>query len=145
MSACIEIHIPTPLSTLPQRLLGSLLPLAAMAYLFPSRFHSRALQLEGDNEEGRIDHCSRWALKLKSQSNISFWQRQISQFLVLFSSAMEEIGLWLRSAYLSALFTPMLLSAPLVFYFELGGAGGRAIWMDLVLWTIERAGKACYF
>ena len=56
-------------------------------------------------------------------------------------AALEEIGLWVRGMYLVLLFTPAICSAPLVFALELGGEAWRSTWMDLVLWTIERAGE----
>ena len=51
---------------------------------------------------------------------------------------MEELGLWLRGAYLALLFAPVVAAAPLVFAAGLGGSGA---WMDLMLWTIEHAGE----
>ena len=54
---------------------------------------------------------------------------------------MEELGLWMRGFYLALLFTPAICTAPLVFAFGLGGEDWRSSWMDLVLWTIERAGR----
>jgi hypothetical protein len=50
----------------------------------------------------------------------------------------EEIAVGVRGLYLTLLFSPMVLSAPLVFYVGVG----RERWMRLVRWTLERAGPA---
>jgi len=118
--------------------------MAAMVYLFPSRFHSRALQLDdgGGGGDDSTDHCMRWAPQLRQQPNSSSWRGLLAQCRALAIWVVDEIGLCLRSVYLAALFAPMLIAAPLVFSLGMGGADGRAMWMDLVLWTIERAGEA---
>lgn len=51
----------------------------------------------------------------------------------------EEVCIILRGCFLAALFTPAVLSGPLAFY--LGGKW-RDQWMDLIWWTLERAGPA---
>jgi hypothetical protein len=50
----------------------------------------------------------------------------------------EELAIIARGVYLGMLFTPVVLLAPLAFYMDLG----RARWMELICWTLERAGPA---
>jgi hypothetical protein len=54
----------------------------------------------------------------------------------LVTSMVEELFTTLRGIYLMCLFMPAMLSAPLAFYFDVG----RMAWMQLIHWTLERAG-----
>jgi aarF domain-containing kinase len=49
-----------------------------------------------------------------------------------------EVAIALRGIYLAALFAPMLLMSPLVFYWGVG----RPQWLLLFRWTLENAGPA---
>lgn len=126
-----------PTYTLPQHLLAGLLPLAAMVYLFPSRFHALAL------------HRSTYA-HTRPQPALAPHHRwhalRVSIPLpAILLTLLEELSVWLRGIYLAALFAPVVLSAPLVFGHPFGlfsAPSTRAAWMDLLLWTIERAGPA---
>jgi aarF domain-containing kinase len=115
-----------------QRLLAGVLPLAAMAYLVPSRFHTHAW------------HTPQPAsLSARTYTQPQYRWPPFSLLLpALLLSALEEAAVWLRGLYLAALFSPVLLTAPLVFGLGATGAAWRPAWMDLVLWTIERAGPA---
>ncbi|GAX75374.1 hypothetical protein CEUSTIGMA_g2818.t1 [Chlamydomonas eustigma] len=113
-----------------QRLLSSVLPLAVMVYLFPSRFHARAIAPQ-TYLPNRREHC----LTKRQQT----WVFNIYNGL---RNVYQELGLWLRGLYLAALFSPAILAAPFVFCLGVGGATGRCLWMDLILYTIERAGPA---
>ena len=63
----IASHRPRPsLLSSAQRLLGSVFPLAAMVYLFPSRFHMRALSRQhgGSDENGSASQHT-WAPQVR--------------------------------------------------------------------------------
>lgn len=55
-----------------------------------------------------------------------------------FAGAQEEFQTMLRACYLLLLFTPASLTAP----FAVGLGLQRQRWLDLVVWTLERAGPA---
>jgi hypothetical protein len=124
----VDLNIIWPSSSL-QRLLSSVLPLAVMVYLFPSRFHARAI-----TRETYMPGTAAHTLRCKQKT----WMHKMYSGLKHLG---EELCLWLRGLYLVTLFSPAILSAPLVFLWGVGGAAGRQLWMDLILWTIERAGE----
>jgi predicted unusual protein kinase regulating ubiquinone biosynthesis (AarF/ABC1/UbiB family) len=57
-------------------------------------------------------------------------------------AAADEARTLLRGLYLAALFCPAVLSAPCLAMLGWGGPQGRAQWVELVRWTLERAGPA---
>jgi hypothetical protein len=96
-----------PLSTphTPQRLLAGVLPLAAMAYLFPSRFHARAWEMPPTSTLRRPASKAQQLFK---------WPTLSFELPAAVAELVEELLILLRAVYLSALFAPVLLSAPLV-------------------------------
>ncbi|CAD7697705.1 unnamed protein product [Ostreobium quekettii] len=57
---------------------------------------------------------------------------------IFIERVLEELALLLRAVYLGLLFTPVILTAPVLLHFE----GSRLMWYKLVLWTLEHAGPA---
>jgi len=110
-----------------QKLMATLLPTAALAYLLHSQ-NAAALNVV----PGHYD-------KTHVRSTILHKPLVLPAFL---NHVLEELCIWMRGVYLALLFTPMILTAPVVFLFGAGGDEGREKWMNLVLWTLQRAGPA---
>jgi predicted unusual protein kinase regulating ubiquinone biosynthesis (AarF/ABC1/UbiB family) len=134
------------LSTAGQTVLSVFLPFTLIAALFPSRIHCRAYELPASQLYNRQQE----QYFIPATARIAQQQAQQRQLLwgllanckgaisVALSRLGEELAVTLRGVYLMALFAPVLLAAPLVFY-----AGvGREQWMQLLRWTLEQAGPA---
>lgn len=113
---------------MPQRLLAGILPFAAMVLLFPSKFKARAWEVPLRQPQPSIvaKNKQQWSSRLQLPKPVA--------------SMLEELLVCVRGLYLAMLFSPALALAPLVFWLGLGAQQGREMWMDLLLWTIERAG-----
>ena len=102
-----------------------LLPSATMCMLFPHSFHCLALNIQ-----------QTYSKQLPPQPPLLF-KLQLPASVAAF---IEELSVLLRGLYLALLFTPMVLTAPFVFYLSGGGVAGRAAWMDLLRNTMAAAG-----
>lgn len=123
-----------------QMLLATVLPVAAMMYLFPARFRSLAW-----SEMGPIQRHDREASMLKKRrrrGGETFSGPFSAHLSSGLTAVLEESLLCLRACYLLVLFSPLLFSAPFLLLWDLGGVRGREVWYDLVLATIENAGPA---
>eukprot|EP00878_Enallax_costatus_P014058 GHUV01014700.1.p1 GENE.GHUV01014700.1~~GHUV01014700.1.p1 ORF type:complete len:690 (+),score=243.48 GHUV01014700.1:426-2495(+) len=134
------------LSTAGQSVLSVFLPITLIAALFPSRIQCRAYELPAS----RLYNSQQDQYFIPATARIAQQQAMQKQLLwgllancrgaisVALSRFGEELAITLRGVYLLALFAPVLLAAPLVFY-----AGvGRERWMQLLRWTLEQAGPA---
>jgi len=132
-----------------QTVLGAFLPLSLLAVLFPSRISCRAYELPASHLYNRhYDHSGAVftpaAARIKAQHEAA--QHPLSALLAEARGAISfalvhlatELAIALRGIYLAALFTPMLLTSPLVFYWGVG----RPAWLQLLRWTLEKAGPA---
>lgn len=138
---CLLLSFPVP-----QTVLSLFLPFTLIAALFPSRIQCRAYELPAS----RLYNRSHEQYFIPATARIAQQQAQQRQLLwgllanckgaisVALHKLGEELAVTLRGVYLMALFAPVLLAAPLVFY-----AGvGRERWMQLLRWTLEQAGPA---
>jgi hypothetical protein len=127
--------------------LAAFLPITLVAALFPSRMYAAAYELPASTlymQHQQEQYFTPATTRIKQQ------QAQQAQLLygllahtrgaisLALSSLGEELAVALRGLYLAALFTPLLASAPLVFYAGLY----REQWMALLRWTLEQAGPA---
>jgi aarF domain-containing kinase len=129
--------------------LGAFLPISLLAALFPSRISCRAYELpastlynrQADNSGAVFTPA---AVRIKAQhaaqqqpltTLLSQARGAISLALVQLAT---ELAIMLRGIYLTALFSPVLLMSPLVFNYDMG----RAQWLLLLRWTLEKAGPA---
>jgi hypothetical protein len=130
-----------------QSVLAAFLPITLVAALFPSRMSAAAYELPASTlyaQHQQEQYFTPAAARIKQQ------QAQQAQLLygllahtrgaisLALSRLGEELAVALRGLYLAALFTPLLASAPLVFYAGLY----REQWMALLRWTLEQAGPA---
>lgn len=140
---------PTPNHPLLQTVLGAFLPISLLAALFPSRISCRAYELpastlynrQADNSGAVFTPA---AVRIKAQHAAQ--QQPLTTLLsqargaisVALAQLATELAILLRGIYLTALFSPMLLMSPLVFNYDIG----RAQWLLLLRWTLEKAGPA---
>jgi aarF domain-containing kinase len=135
-----------------QTVLGAFLPISLIAALFPNRISCRAYELPAshlynqhyDSSSSGSAVFTPAAARIKAQhaakqQPLATLLRQargaISLALAQFAT---ELAIALRGLYLAALFTPLLLTSPLVFYWGIG----RPDWLQLLRWTLEKAGPA---
>lgn len=128
-----------------QTVLAAFLPWTLLAALFPGRVRCLARELPGlPGGLGAEPYFTPAAARIKAQQAA---QQQLLWGLlanargaisVALGRLGEELALLLRGAFLFALFTPAALSAPLALYMGVWRAG----WMELLRWTLERAGPA---
>ena len=111
----------------PQQLLAAAVPLALVAQLLPGRLRVLAAEIR----VAPAPLHPTLALPAKPLLRL--------QLPAALAAVVEEVAVWMRGAYLLLLFAPMVLSAPLVFWLL---QGRRGEWMELVRWTLERAGPA---
>lgn len=143
----VTLLIAMHLLLLLQTVLSVFLPITLIAALFPSRIHCRAYELPASHLYNRQQHEQYF---VPATARIVQQQAQQQQLLwgllancrgaisIALSRLGEELAIALRGVYLLALFAPVLMAAPLVFY-----AGvGRERWMQLLRWTLEQAGPA---
>jgi predicted unusual protein kinase regulating ubiquinone biosynthesis (AarF/ABC1/UbiB family) len=132
-----------------QTVLGAFLPISLLAALFPSRISCRAYELPASHLYNRKqDHSGAMftpaAVRIKAQQAAK--HHPLSALLsqargaisVAIAHVATEVAIALRGIYLAALFAPMLLMSPLVFYWGVG----RPQWLLLFRWTLEKAGPA---
>lgn len=107
----------------PQNLIAACLPLTFVAAALPAAAADAFPSVDGTPALSEYHrHMNR---------HRPGWRRAVTH-------GIEELAIVLRGAYLLALFTPLVLTAPLAFYL----GWGRASWMELLRWTLERAGPA---
>lgn len=144
---------PTTPNTI-QTVLGAFLPLSLLAALFPSRISCRAYELPAShlyNRQHQHEDAYSGAVFTPAAARIKQQQAAQAQFplTALLSQArgaisfalarfITELAIALRGIYLTALFTPVLLSSPLVFNWGMC----RPQWLLLLRWTLEKAGPA---
>lgn len=121
-----------------------MLPLALLPVIIPSRFRCAAYSMPPGGAPTRFISPAEAVLradKLHAGGALSLggaFALGGSRLSGALSTLAEEAALIGRALYLAALFTPALLAAPLVVYLGLG----RPAWVELVRWTLERAGPA---
>lgn len=125
---------PRPTARPAQAIIAALLPVAALPLLMPSRFRAAAYSAA---HPGVTTHFVQpgEALLGAQRRNLGLGNSSIGRLL---DGLATEAALAARGLYLLALFAPAVLGAPFVFY--LGVA--RQQWMQLLVWTLERAGPA---
>lgn len=135
--AALEARIVTVVSSLSfstasQAVLAAFVPVTLAALLFPNRMRAYAYEVPSGGLKQQ--HGSTWtppAAAVKGQlksPHSSLWHA--------LSSLADELALAARGLYLLALFSPVVLGAPLAFYFGIG----RERWTQLLVWTLEHAG-----
>jgi hypothetical protein len=141
-----------------QTVLGALLPVGLLAALFPNRLRGSAYELparllyEGHAAEVRAAaEAGRFtpvAARIKAQQAAQqalLWgllANARGAISLALARLADELAIMLRGLYLAALFAPLLLSSPLVFYGADLGARLRPAWLTLLRGTLERAGPA---
>lgn len=123
------------LSSAGQALLAAFVPVTMVALLFPNRMRAYAYELP----PGGLKQWqgSTWTPPAAAAKGLQALSSQSALRRAL-RSLSEELALWARGLYLMALFSPVVLGAPLAFYYGIG----RQQWTQLLLWTLERAGPA---
>ncbi len=129
----------------------SMLPVAVAAQLFPTRFQALARDLPSpvnvcSSQESHLRHIQRVLEQQQRQQERSAfgWLAAHALSLLAVPAALlsvlhGELQLWLRGAFLALLFTPAVTTAPLAAW---AGGATRQAWLQLVCWTLERAGPA---
>jgi aarF domain-containing kinase len=111
-------------------LAAALLPFTLLLTLYPNRHVSYAYSIH-QHQQQQQQAAFRPQLLSKQQQQCSPVMRALHRLS-------EEAAVLFRGVFLVALFTPLCLTAPLVFYWGVA----RAQWMQLLRWTLEQAGPA---
>lgn len=118
-----------------QAVLAAFVPVTMAALLFPGRMRAYAYEIPpGGLKDARSAVWTPPAAAVKGQLPLG----PPSALRRALRSLSDELALAARGLYLLALFSPVVLGAPLAFYFGVG----RERWTQLLLWTLERAGPA---
>uniref|UniRef100_A0A7S0RBD2 ABC1 atypical kinase-like domain-containing protein n=1 Tax=Chlamydomonas leiostraca TaxID=1034604 RepID=A0A7S0RBD2_9CHLO len=116
------------LNTTGQKLVAVLLPFALLQFL-AARSHGSAYTVKP----------APWLAANQPPRPKPLLQQLEGHLPQFVRNAIEELCIWVRGFFLAALFTPALSTAALAFYM---GGDWRARWMELIAWTLERAGPA---
>jgi aarF domain-containing kinase len=121
-----------------QAVLAAFVPVTMAALLFPGRMRAYAYEIPPGGLQRGGAAWTPPAAALKARGGLAVGPPGALRRAL--RSLSQELALAARGLYLLALFSPVVLGAPLAFYFGLG----RERWTQLLVWTLERAGVSLF-